>query len=141
MIIDPARMASVNTPGPRSEFVMNAVQGTSKGDVSLVAVYGATAFDLFHVGRSVRAAFESRSDLMSHLSDLAEETRREFMERGLFSGLSPVQNSVEYQLQETDDDYAVLQVYCGGRGMLLFVEHDEPVEPLVKTASHLLGGM
>ncbi|WP_410766243.1 hypothetical protein [Haloferax sp. DFSO60] len=133
-------MASVNTPGPRSEFVMNAIQETSKGDVPLVAVYGATSFDLFHVGESVRTAFESRSDLVSHLSDLAEETRREFMERGLFSGLSPVQNSVEYRFED-EGDYAVLQVYCGGRGMLLFVEDDEPAEPLVKTASHLLGGM
>lgn len=134
MIIDPSRMASVNGPGPDSEVAMEALRGTAKGAVSLVAVYGATAFDLFHVGETVREDFRSRDELVAHLSSLAEETRREFMERGLFSGLSPVQNSVEYRFEERDG-YGVLQVYCGGRGMLLFVDPDESVEPLVKTAS------
>ncbi|AFK18788.2 hypothetical protein E6P09_08390 [Haloferax mediterranei ATCC 33500] len=133
-------MASVNGPGPDSDVAMDAIRETAEGAVSLVAVYGATAFDLFHVGETVREAFGSRDELVAHLSSLAEETRREFMERGLFSGLSPVQNSVEYRFEERDD-YGVLQVYCGGRGMLLFVEPDEPVEPLVRTASQLLGGM
>lgn len=140
MIIDPARMISVNGPGPNSDVAMDAIRETAEGAVSLVAVYGATAFDLFHVGESVRESFGSRDELVSHLSTLAEETRREFMERGLFSGLSPVQNSVEYRFEERDG-HGVLQVYCGGRGMLLFVDADEPVEPLVRTASKLLGGM
>lgn len=140
MIIDPARMVSVNGPGPNSDVAMDAIRGTAEGAVALVAVYGATAFDLFHVGEAVRESFGSRAELVAHLGDLAEETRREFMERGLFSGLSPVQNSVEYRFQERDA-HGVLQVYCGGRGMLLFVDSDEPVEPLVRTASKLLGGM
>jgi hypothetical protein len=133
-------MASVNGPGPKSDVAMKAIRGTAKGAVSLVAIYGATAFDLFHVGETVRESVGSRRELITHLSSLAEETRREFMERGLFSGLSPVQNSVEYRFQERGD-CGILQVYCGGRGMLLFVDCDEPVEPLVRTASKLLGGM
>ncbi|ELZ85671.1 hypothetical protein C453_07638 [Haloferax elongans ATCC BAA-1513] len=140
MIIDPARMASVNGPGPDSDVAMDAINETAQGDVSLVAIYGATSFNLFHVGEAVRQSFGSKPELIDHLSELAEETRREFMERGLFSGLSPVQNSVEYQFDE-EDSHGVLQVYCGGRGMLLFVDPDEEVEPLVRTASQLLGGM
>ncbi|KAB1189283.1 MULTISPECIES: hypothetical protein [Haloferax] len=133
-------MAAVNGPGPKSDVALDAIRETAEGAVSLVAVYGATAFDLFHVGEPVRESFGSRDELVAHLGDLAKETRREFMERGLFSGLSPVQNSVEYQF-ERQDGRGVLQVYCGGRGMLLFVDTDEPVEPLVRTASHILGGM
>ncbi|WP_416839951.1 hypothetical protein [Haloferax sp. DFSO52] len=133
-------MTSVNGPGPNSDVAMGAIQKTAEGAVPLVAVYGATAFDLFHVGEAVRKSFGSRDELVAHLGDLAEETRREFMERGLFSGLSPVQNSVEFRFEERAD-HGVLQVYCGGRGMLLFTALDEPVEPLVRTASKLLGGM
>lgn len=140
MILNPGRLVPVNGPGPNSDVAMDALRDTADGTVSLVAVYGATAFDLFHVGPSVREAFESRAELVSHLNDIAEETRQEFMQHGLFSGLTPVQNDVEYRFEEREER-GVLQVYCGGRGMLLFVEPDEPVEPLVRTASQLFGGM
>ncbi|KAB1198895.1 MULTISPECIES: hypothetical protein [Haloferax] len=133
-------MVSVNGPGPNSDVAMEAIRETAEGAVSLVAVYGATAFDLFHVGEAVRKSFGSRDELVAQLGTLAEETRREFMERGLFSGMSPVKNSVEFRFEKSED-YGILQVYCGGRGMLLFVDTDEPVEPLVRTASKLLGGM
>ena len=103
----------------------------------LVAVYGATSFDLFHVSDALSASYDDRTSLTATISELAEEMREEFVRYGLFAGLRPTQKRVEYK-SGTLDGRKLLQVYCGGRGMLLLVDTDEPEEPLVRAVMGLL---
>lgn len=137
MIHNPARMNSANWPGPDRGVVLQSLGDAVEGSLDLVAVYGATSFDLFHVGDELSDSFDDREDLIGRLTSLAEETRRDFVRHGLFSGLRPTHERVEYKTREVDGR-KLLQVYCGGRGMLLFVSPDEPEEPLVRTAMGLL---
>jgi hypothetical protein len=108
-----------------------------EGSLDLVAVYGATSFDLFHVGDVLSESFDDRADLEQRLASLAEEMRQDFVRHGLFAGLRPTHARVEYKTREMAEK-KLLQVYCGGRGMLLLVSPDEREERLVRTAMSLL---
>jgi hypothetical protein len=130
-------MNSTNWPGPNRRVVLRSLDDTAEGSLDLVAVYGATSFDLFHVGDELSASFDDRGALLRRLTDLAEEARIEFVRQGLFSGLRPTQKRVEYKTRPVDGG-KLLQVYCGGRGMLLLVSSDEPEKPLVRTMTGLL---
>jgi predicted methyltransferase len=137
MIHNPARMNSANWPGPDRNVVLDALRSTAEESVDLVAVYGATAFDVFHVSDDLSASFDDRSTLSERLTELAEEMRRDFVRHGLFSGLRPTQDRVEYKTGELRGR-KIVQVYVGGKGMVLVVDPSEEVEPLVKTVVSLL---
>ena len=142
MILTPSRLSGANDPAPNSEVVLSTLSDVDGRPPELVAVFGATSFDVFHVADRVVDSFDTRNELRKHISELAEETRREFVEHGLFTGLSPARDPgrVEYRSREYGDDRLV-QVFVGGRGMLFVVAADAPVEPLAETAAQLLGGL
>ena len=137
MIGNPAQMKSANWPGPNRDVAMGTLRGAADEPLDLVAVYGATAFDLFHVSDALSASYGDRATLCATISELAEEMREEFVRHGLFAGLRPTQNRVEYK-SGTLDGRKLLQVYCGGRGMVLLVHPDQPEKPLVRAAIELL---
>ena len=142
MILTPTRLAGANDPAPNSEVVLSTLREVSDRPLGLVAVFGATSFDVFYVDDRIVDSFETRSDLGEHISELAEETRREFVEHGLFTGLDPSRghDRVEYRTREYGEGRLV-QVFVGGRGMLFAVSPDETVEPLAEAAAQLLGGL
>ena len=142
MILTPSRLSGANDPAPNSEVVLSTLSDVDGRPPGLVAMFGATSFDVFHVADRIVDSFDTRTELREHISGLAEETRREFVERGLFTGLSPVRDPgrVEYRSREYGDGRLV-QVFVGGRGMLFVVDSDAPVEPLAETAAQLLGGL
>ncbi|MFB6130658.1 MAG: hypothetical protein ABEJ28_07555 [Salinigranum sp.] len=131
-------MANPNGPVPSKRIVEETMEGTAERSLSLVATFTATSFDLFHVGDDYRESFEDEAELRAGLAELAEDVRSEFVERGLFAGMRPVYEHVEYRTESTGERKS-LQIFCGGVGMLLLVEPDEPVEPLVQQAARLLG--
>ncbi len=142
MILTPSRLSGANDPTPNSEVVLLTLRQVSDRPLGLVAVFGATSFDVFHVDDRVVDSFETRDDLREHITDLAEETRREFVEHGLFTGLDPARgpDRVEYRTREYGEGQLV-QVFVGGRGMLFAVAPDEEEEPLAEAAAQLLGGL
>ena len=86
----------------------------------------------------VTRALETRIEVRRYADEpVAEETKRDFVRRGFLSGLRPVHDRVEYRSRRVGER-KLLQVYCGGRGMLLFVDPDEPEKPLVRTMTELL---
>ncbi|SFR42728.1 hypothetical protein SAMN04487947_1303 [Halogeometricum rufum] len=137
MIHNPAQMKSANWPGPDRNVAVKTLESVADESLDLVAVYGATAFDLFHVSDELSASYDDRTALVERLSDLAEEMRQDFVRHGLFAGLRPTHERVEYK-SGTLDGRKLLQVYCGGRGMLLVVSTDEDEEPLVRAVMGLL---
>ena len=142
MILTPSRLSGANHPVPNSEAVRSARGDADGRPPGLVAVFGATSFDVFHVADRIVGSFDTRAELGEHIAELAEETRREFVEHGLFTGLDPARDPsrVEYRSREYGDGRLV-QVFVGGRGMLFAVDADAPVEPLAETAAQLLGGL
>ncbi len=137
MILNPSRMADPNGPTPDRDLVVDTLEGKAQTDLSLIAVYGATSFDIFHVGDPFRESFDDEAALQAHFSDLADEMRTEFFEHGLFAGLRPTHQQVEYRTRPHGDE-RLLQVYCGGRGMVVVLDAEEPVKPLVHAACQLL---
>lgn len=137
MIHNPAQMNSANWPGPDRNVAVKTLRSVADDRLDLVAVYGATSFDLLHVSDDLSASYDDRESLVGRISDLAEETRRDFVRHGLFAGLRPTHDRVEYK-SGTLDGRKLLQVYCGGRGMLLLVDTEEPEEPLVRAVMGLL---
>ena len=142
MILTPSRLSGANDPAPNSEVVLSALSDAHGRPPELVAVFGATSFDVFHVADRIVDSFDTRAELGEHIAELAEETRREFVEHGLFTGLSPARDPsrVEYRSREYGDGQLV-QVFVGGRGMLFVVDADAPAESLAETAAQLLGGL
>ena len=142
MILTPSRLAGANDPAPNGEVVLSALSDVDGHTPGLVAVFGATSFDVFHVADRIVDSFDDRAELRGHIAELAEETRREFVEHGLFTGLSPTRDPsrVEYRSREYGDGRLV-QVFVGGRGMLFAVEEGASVESLAETAAQLLGGL
>lgn len=138
MIRNPAQMKSANWPGPNRDVAMETLRRAADEPIDLVAVYGATSFDLFHVSDALSASYDDRASLIATISDLAGEMREEFVRHGLFAGLRPTQKQVEYK-SGTLDGRKLLKVYCGGRGMVLLVHSDQQAEPLVRAAMELLG--
>ena len=142
MILTPSRLSGANDPAPNSDVVLSALSDSGGRPPGLVAVFGATSFDVFHVADRIVDSFETQVELREHIAELAEETRREFVEHGLFTGLNPIRDpsQVEYRSRACDGGRLV-QVFVGGRGMLFVVGSDTPVEPLAETAARLLGGL
>lgn len=142
MILTPSRLSGANYPVPNSEAVLSALSDADGRPPGLVAVFGATSFDVFHVADRIVDSFDTRAELGEHIDELAAETRREFVEHGLFAGMSPARNPgrAEYLSREYCDGRLV-RVFVGGRGMLVAVDADAPVEPLAETAAQLLGGL
>ena len=138
MILNPARAPSGKGPGPDNDVVLRTLERTAEGSLELVAVYGATSFDLFHVGDALGEALGADERLPDHIAALAQESRSEFVEHGLFAGMRPTGAQVDYRTEERDG-LRFLYVYYGGRGMLLAIDPDEPIPPLVRTAAGLLG--
>lgn len=138
MILTPTRMSDPNWPNPDRNVVNDSLRGAAEGDVSLIAMYTATSFDLFHVGDAYRESFDDWEHLRAHIGRLAQDARSEFFEHDLFSGMRPVHDRVEYRTKDREDGKCV-QILCGGVGMLLIVEADEPEEELVQRATRLLG--
>lgn len=132
-------MVRPNGPLPDSDVVLSTLRQRSEAEIAFVAVYGATSFDVFYVGDAIREAFDDRDDFRSYISGLAQKARDEFVERGLFAGLRPVGDRIEFRVDE-HDGLQFVHVFCGGRGMLLAVDPDEPVKPLVSVAAGLLSG-
>ena len=142
VILSPARLSGANDPAPNSDVVLSTLRGVSDGPLGLVAVFGATSFDVFHVDDVMVDSFEDRDAVRAHISELAQETRRQFVEHGLLTGLNPTQgpNQVRYRTREYRDGQLV-EVFVGGRGMLVAAVAEEPVEPLATAAAQLLGGL
>ncbi|WP_089879510.1 hypothetical protein [Halogeometricum limi] len=130
-------MKSANWPGPNRNVAVETFERVADEPLDLIAVYGATAFDLFHVSDELSSSYDDSGELTETISELAEEMRQDFVRHGLFAGLRPTQDRVEYK-SGTLDGRKLLQVYCGGRGMLLVADPDEPEEPLVRAAMSLL---
>ena len=137
MIIDPVRMAAPNGPTPSHPVVMDALSEVTDSDLELVAMFGATSFDIFHVGDAFGDRFEDAAALRRHLTSIGEDLRSEFFQRDLFGGLRPTGDRVEYTTKE-QGGVVFVQVFCGRRGMLLAVDADGPIPPLVDAASKLL---
>ncbi|MDS0293336.1 hypothetical protein [Halogeometricum luteum] len=131
-------MKSANWPGPNRDVAMGTLREAADEPLDLVAVYGATSFDLFHVSDALSESCNDRASLVEIITELAEEMREEFVRHGLFSGLRPTQKRVEYKSSMLNGR-KLLQVYCGGRGMVLLVHPDQREEPLVRAAMELLG--
>jgi hypothetical protein len=136
-MMDPSRMASPNGPPPRRDAVVDSLVETCSTEPSLVAVFGATSFDVFHVGSEFKQSFEGDANFREHIAELAAEARTEFFEHDLFAGLRPTHERIEYQTRSYGNE-RLLQVYCGGRGMLLVVDTDQSVKPLVQASCELL---
>jgi len=137
MIIDPVKMATPNGPTPSHPVVMDALSDATDSDLALVAMFGATSFDIFHVGDAFGERFEDGAALRQHLTSIAQDLRSEFFQRDLFGGLRPTGDRVEYTTKE-QGDVMFVEVFCGRRGMLLGVDADASVPPLVDAASKLL---
>jgi hypothetical protein len=131
-------MANPNGPIPDSDVVKEAIRGTAEDGVSLIAMFTTTSFDLFYVGESYRDSFADGEELRERMGRLAQDARSEFVEHDLFAGMQPVHDRVEYRTRPSGDRKC-LQIFCGGVGMLLIVDPDEPEEPLVESAARLLG--
>ena len=131
-------MANPNGPIPDREVVNEAFRETAERDVSLIAMFTSTSFDLFHVGDAYQESFDDWSDLRRGIAHLADDARSEFVEHDLFAGMRPVHDHVEFRTKD-DGDRTCVQIFCGGVGMLLIVEPEETVEPLVQCAARLLG--
>lgn len=138
MILSPTRMANPNGPIPDRDVVNESIRGTSEGDVSLIAMFTSTSFDLFHIGDDYRESFEDWTELRGSIGSLAEDARSEFVEHDLFAGMRPVHEHLDFRTKDHEDRVCV-QIFCGGVGMLLIVEPDEAAEPLVQCAARLIG--
>ncbi|MGM0591330.1 MAG: hypothetical protein ACQETI_06825 [Halobacteriota archaeon] len=137
MMINPASTSRATQPGPNRTVVLDELDGVVDGQLDVVAVFGPTAFDVFHLSRSVRESFGSDEEMTECLTTLANETRCEFMKHGLFAGLRPVPRKMEYKVT----DYLerkLIRVYAGGRGMLVAVGREEEKRPVIKAAYELL---
>jgi len=132
-------MTSPNGPTPSHPVVMDTLTEATEAELELVAMFGATSFDVFHVGDTFEEQFDDASDLRGHLASMAGELQSEFFERDLFEGLLPTDDRVKVTTVE-GESVTYVEVFCDQRGMLLAVDPDASVPPLAEAASKLLGG-
>lgn len=122
---------SESITGIDGKRVVSRLRDDVDGTLFAVAEYDAENLDLLYVDEATRAFYPSDETMYDHFETLHSYVHVDFVETELFTDeLFPIAEEVEYVVTSMDF-LKLVRVYRGNDGVLLSVQPDEPVVPLV----------
>lgn len=122
-----------------ADRVRQAVQGTVSGPLYSFCEYDTEAFRPLYIDDRTIAMYDSGDEMLEHFERIHTHVHMDFMQIELFRNtLFPNADRVEY-IATAMDALKLLRVYVGDDGLLLALDPDEPVEPIVDAIRETVG--
>lgn len=117
------------------EAAQEAVSGTLRTFVE----FDADSFNALYVDDVTLAFYEDEDHMRAHFSQLHSYVYLDLAEMDLFTEeLFPVAERVEY-ITTSLDFFKLVRVYYDDQGLFLALDHDEPVEPVIRAIGQAVG--
>lgn len=121
-----------------ADAACEAVQSTVSGTLRSFVEFDGDAFNPLFVDDSTLAFYDDEEHMLAHFSQLHSYVYLDLAEMDLFTQeLFPVADRVEY-ITTTLDFFKLVRIYYDDEGLFLALDHDEPVEPIVRAISGAL---
>lgn len=121
-----------------ADAACEAVQAAVSGTLRSFVEFDGEAFNPLYVDDSTMSFYEDEEHMRAHFSQLHSYVYLDLAEMDLFTDeLFPVAERVEY-ITTALDFFKLVRVYYGDEGLFLALDHDEPVEPIVRAISGAL---
>ena len=115
-----------------AEAACEAVMDVVEGELRTFVEFDAERFNPVYVDDVTLAFYEDEAHMYEHFGRIHDYVNVDLAEIDLFVGeLLPVADRVEY-LVTAMDAFTLLRYYVGRQGILLGLDPDEPVEPVVE---------
>lgn len=118
------------------EFDVESALATARerveGELYAAVEYDSEGFNVLYASDTTVEGYEDEAAMREHFQQIHDYVNVDFTEIELFTGaLFPEADRVDY-LTTTMDYLKLVRVYRGRQGVLLGLDPDEPVEPLVR---------
>jgi hypothetical protein len=123
-----------------ADAACEAVQATVSGTLRSFVEFDRESFNPLYVDDSTRSFYDDEEHMLEHFSQLHSYVYLDLTEMDLFTDeLFPVAERVKY-ITTALDFFKLVRVYYGDEGLFLALDHDEPVEPIVRAIRETVEG-
>lgn len=122
-----------------ADAAFEAARGVVSGTLRSFVEFDGDAFNPLYVDDATLAFYDDEDHMLAHFSQLHSYVYLDLAEMDLFTQeLFPVADRVEY-ITTTLDFFKLVRIYYDDEGLFLALDHDEPVEPVVRAIGGALG--